>query len=162
MIERMQDALNIPMWHEETDKRGYHGFLENLVHDSLWNTKNILNKYAKAHRPGDAGLQDTIARSYLLTKRLQPFTKSRNGARSIAWWRSTAEMAEAASQMRHLVALPSTARVIPVDDIRRRGGYATIRRVCLEEVLEFQSWWEFVAKQSNQIDRQPDLAKMEH
>jgi hypothetical protein len=71
-------------------------------------------------------------------------------------------MAEAASQMRHLVALPSTARVIPVDDIRRRGGYVTIRRVRLEGVPEFQSWWEFVAKQSNQIDRRPDLAKMEH
>jgi hypothetical protein len=56
MTERMQDALNIPMWHEETDKRGYRGFLENLVHDSLWNTKNILNKYAKAHGPGDASL----------------------------------------------------------------------------------------------------------
>jgi hypothetical protein len=56
MTERMQDALNIPMWHEETDKHGYHDFLENLVNDSLWNTKNILNKYAKAHRPRDAGL----------------------------------------------------------------------------------------------------------
>jgi hypothetical protein len=58
-------------------------------------------------------------------------------------------MAEAASQMRHLVALPSIARVIPVDNIRRRGGYATIRRVRLEEVPKFQSWWEFGAKQSN-------------
>jgi hypothetical protein len=162
MTERMQDALNIPMWHEETDKCGYRGFLENLVHDNLWNTKNTLNKYAKAHQPGDAGLQDAIARSDLLAKRLQQFTKSHNQARSIAWWRSTAGMVEVASQMRHLVALPSTARVIPMDDIRRRGGYATIRRVHLEGVPEVQSWWEFAAKQSNQIDRRPDLAKMEH
>jgi hypothetical protein len=28
--------------------------------------------------------------------------------------------------MRYLVALPSIARVIPVDDIRRWDGYATI------------------------------------
>jgi hypothetical protein len=60
------------------DKGRYYGFLENLVHDSLWNTKNILNKYANAHRPKDAGLQDAISRSDLLAKCLQPFTKSRN------------------------------------------------------------------------------------
>jgi hypothetical protein len=136
--------------------------LENLVHNSLWNLKNILNKYAKAHRPGDAGLQDAIARSDLLAKHLQQFTKSHNRARSIAWWWSMAGMAEAALQIRHLVALPSTARVIPMDNIRRRGGYATIWRVRLEGVPEFQSWWEFAAKQSNQIDKRPDLAKMEH
>jgi hypothetical protein len=71
-------------------------------------------------------------------------------------------MAEATSQMHHLVASPSTARVILVDDIHRQGGYATIRRVRLEGVPEFQSWWEFAAKQSNQIDRRPNLAKMEY
>jgi hypothetical protein len=49
MTERMHDAFNIPMWHEEMDKHGYHGFLESPMHDSLWNTKNILDKYAKAH-----------------------------------------------------------------------------------------------------------------
>jgi hypothetical protein len=71
-------------------------------------------------------------------------------------------MAEVASQRRHLVALPPTAKVIPVDNICRQGGYATIRRVRLEGVPEFKPWWEFAAKQSNQIDKRNDLAKMEH
>jgi serine/threonine protein kinase len=71
-------------------------------------------------------------------------------------------MAKAASQRRHLVALPPTAEVIPMDNIRRQGGYATIWRVRLEEVLEFKLWWEFATKQSNQIDKRNDLAKMEH
>ena len=73
-----------------------------------------------------------------------------------------AGMTEAALQMRHLVALSSIARVILVENICRRGGYATIWRVRLEEVPEFQSWWKFAAKHSNQINKQPDLAKMEH
>jgi hypothetical protein len=71
-------------------------------------------------------------------------------------------MAEAASRRRHLVALPPTAKINPMDNIRRQGGYATIRKVRLEGVLEFKPWWEFAAKQSNQIDKRNDLAKMEH
>jgi hypothetical protein len=38
----------------------------------------------------------------------------------------------------------------------------TIQRVRLEGVPEFKPWWEFAAKQSNQIDKRNDLAKMEH
>jgi serine/threonine protein kinase len=71
-------------------------------------------------------------------------------------------MEEAASQRCHLVALPPTAKVIPMDNIRRQGGYATIRRVRLKGVPEFKPWWEFVAKQSNQIDKRNDLVKMEY
>jgi serine/threonine protein kinase len=71
-------------------------------------------------------------------------------------------MEEATSQRRHLVALTPTAKVIPMDNIYRQGGYATIRRVCLEGVPELKTWWEFAAKQSNQIDKRNDLAKMEH
>jgi hypothetical protein len=71
-------------------------------------------------------------------------------------------MEETTSQRRHLVALPPTAKVVPVDNIRRQGGYATIWRVRLEGVPEFKTWWEFAAKQSNQIDKWNDLAKMEH
>jgi hypothetical protein len=71
-------------------------------------------------------------------------------------------MAEAASRRRHLVALPPTAKINPMDNIRRQGGYATIRKVRLEGVLEFKPWWEFAAKQSNQIDKRNDLAKMEY
>jgi hypothetical protein len=132
------------------------------VHDSIWNVRNILTKYGKAHRPGDAAFTDVIATAYLFATRLKPFTKSCKRAKSIAWWTSLADMAEAASQRRHLVALPPTAKVIPVDNIHRQGGYATIRRVRLEGVLEFKPWWEFAAKQSNQIDKRNDLAKMEH
>ena len=62
-------------------------------------------------------------------------------------------MVEATSQRRHLVALPPTAKVIPIDNIRRQGGYATIQRVRFEEVPEIKPWLEFVTKQSNQIDK---------
>jgi hypothetical protein len=47
-------------------------------------------------------------------------------------------MEEAASQRCHLVALPPIAKVVPVDNIRRQGGYATIRKVRLEGVPEFK------------------------
>jgi hypothetical protein len=49
-----------------------------------------------------------------------------------------------------------------MDNIRRQGGYVTIRRVRLEGMLEYKMWWEFATKQSNQIDKRNDLAKMEH
>jgi hypothetical protein len=156
------DALHNDKWMEETQKSGYQKFLDNVVHDSIWNVKNILTKYGKAHQPGNAAFMDVIATTDLFATRLKLFTKSRNQAKSIAWWTSPTGMVEAASQRRHLVALPPTAKVIPIDNIRRQGGYATIRRVCLEGVPEFNPWWEFAAKQSNQIDKQNDLAKMEH
>jgi hypothetical protein len=147
---------------EDTQKSGYQKFLDKVVHDSIWKVKNILTKYGKAHQTGDVAFTDVIATVDLFAIHLKPFIKSRNQAKSIAWWTSPAGMAEAASQRRHLVALPPTAKVIPMDNIRRQGGYATIRRVRLEGVLEFKPWWEFAAKQSNQIDKRNDLAKMEH
>jgi hypothetical protein len=156
------DALHNDKWMEEIQKSGYQKFLDNVVHDSIWNVKNILTKYGKAHRPGDAAFMDVIATTDLFATRLKPFTKSCNRAKSIAWWTSPAGMVEAASQRRHLVALPPTAKVIPMDNIRRQGGYATIKKVRLEGVPEFKLWWEFAAKQSNQIDKRNDLAKMEH
>src|SRR5450759_2029981 len=162
MSQRVMRALHNDQWLEETRKTGFQKFLNNMVHDSIWNIKNVLTKYGKAHRPGDVAFTDVIARADLFAVRLKPFTKNRNRAGSIAWWKFPAGVAEAASQRHHLVALPPTARVIPVDNIRRRGGYATIRRVRLEGVPEFQPWWEFAAKQSIQIDTRPDLAKLEH
>jgi hypothetical protein len=124
----------------------YQKFLDNVVHDSIWNVKNILTKYGKAHRPGDVAFTDVIAIADLFATHLKPFTKSRNRAKSIAWRMSLAGMEEAASQRRHLVALPPTAKVVPVDNIRRQGGYATIWKVRLEGVPEFKTWWEFAAK----------------
>jgi hypothetical protein len=162
MTQRVMDALHNDKWMEETQKSGYQKFLDNVVHDSIWNVKNILTKYGRAHRPGDIALTDVIAKVDLFATRLKPFTKSRNQAKSIAWWTSPAGMEEAASQRRYIVALLPTAKVIAVDNIRRQGGYATIWRVRLEGVLEFKPWWEFAAKQSNQIDKWNDLAKMEH
>ena len=162
MTQRVMDALHNEQWMEETHKSGFQKFLDNIVHDSLWNIKNVLTKYGKAHRAGDVAFADVIATADFFATRLRPYTKNRNRAGSIGWWKSPAGMAEAASMRRHLIALPPTARVIPVDNIRRRGGYATIRRVRLEGVAEFQPWWEFAAKQSIQIDTRPDLAKQEH
>jgi hypothetical protein len=58
--------------------------------------------------------------------------------------------------------LPATAKVTPVDHIERKGGYATIRRVCIDGVPKIQSWWEFAAKLLNQSWTRPDLAKKEY
>jgi hypothetical protein len=40
-------------------------------------------------------------------------------------------------------------------DMQPYGGFAS--REC-----QSKTWWEFAAKQSNQIDKRNDLAKMEH
>jgi hypothetical protein len=79
------DALHNDKWMEETQKSGYQKFLDNVVHDSIWNVKNILTKYRKTHRPGDTTFTDVIATADLFATHLKPFTKSRNRAKSIAW-----------------------------------------------------------------------------
>jgi hypothetical protein len=76
MTQRVMDALHNDKWMEETQKSGYHKFLDNVVHDSIWNVKNILTKYGKAHQPGDAAFTDVIAIADLFATRLKPFTKS--------------------------------------------------------------------------------------
>ena len=134
---------------EEIHKSGFQKFLDNMVHDSIWNIKNVLTKYGKAHQLGDVAFMDVIATTELFVTCLKPFTKNRNQAKSISWWNSPASMAEAASQRRHLVALPPTTKVIPVDNICTLGGYVTIQKVRLKGVPEFRPWWEFVAKESN-------------
>jgi hypothetical protein len=60
MTQRVMDALHNDKWMEETQKSGYQKFLDNVVHDSIWNVKNILTKYRKAHRPGNAAFTDVI------------------------------------------------------------------------------------------------------
>jgi hypothetical protein len=132
MTQRVMDALHNDKWMEETQKSGYQKFLDNVVHDSIWNVKNILTKCGKAHRPGDTAFTDVIATIDLFATRLKPFTKSHNRAKSITWWTSPTGMEEVASQRRHLVALPPTAKVIPMDNICRQGRYVTIWRVRLE------------------------------
>jgi hypothetical protein len=49
MTQRVMDALYNDKWMEETQKSRYQKFLDNVVHDSIWNVKNILTKYGKAH-----------------------------------------------------------------------------------------------------------------
>jgi hypothetical protein len=49
MTQRVVDALYNDKWMEETQKSGYQKFLDNVVHDSIWNVKNILTKCRKAH-----------------------------------------------------------------------------------------------------------------
>jgi hypothetical protein len=97
MTQRVMDALHNDKWMEETQYKGYQKFLDNVVHDSIWNVKYILTKCGKAHRPGDAAFMDVIAIADLFTTRLKSFTKSRNRTKSIAWWTSSTGMAEVAS-----------------------------------------------------------------
>jgi hypothetical protein len=155
MQQRMMDALHNPRWMDETHKSGYMKFLQNMVHDSIWNAKNILNSHWKKHRAGQEGLKDVITRIDLYFECFRLFTTSRNRAQSISWWRSTIGKAEEASQRRHLIALSASARVTPVDHIERKGGYATIRRVRIDGVPEIQLWWEFAAKRSTRAGHDP-------
>jgi hypothetical protein len=97
VTQRVMDALHNDKWMEETQKSGYQKFLDNVVHDSIWNVKNILTKYGKAHRPRDAAFTDVIATVDLFATRLKLFTKTLNLGKSIAWWTSPTGMAEAAS-----------------------------------------------------------------
>jgi hypothetical protein len=57
-----------------------------------------------------------------------------------------------------MIALSTIAKITPVDRIKSKGGYATIRRVRINRVLEIQLWWEFVAKRSNQSRSSQDGA----
>ena len=84
MIQRVMDALHNDKWMEETQKSGYQKFLDNVVHDSIWNVKNILTKYGKTHRLEDVAFTDVIATADLFATSLKPFTRNCNQAKSIA------------------------------------------------------------------------------
>jgi hypothetical protein len=47
MQQKMMDALHNPWWMDETHKSRYMKFLQSLAHDSIWNTKNIINSHWK-------------------------------------------------------------------------------------------------------------------
>jgi hypothetical protein len=125
---------------DEMLKSGYQNFLDKMAHDSIWNAKKIFIKYGKTHRARDATFKDAILRAELFTERLQPFTKSRNRFGSVGWWRSMKGIAEEASQKRHLIALPDTTKVLPLDICYRKGGYATVRRVHIEGAPVIEPW----------------------
>lgn len=61
-----------------------------------------------------------------------------------------------------MIVIPPTARVVAVDNVVRRGGYATIKKVRLEGVSDIIPYWEFAAKLSLNHQTRPDLAKLEH
>ena len=64
--------------------------------------------------------------------------------------------------MAHLIAIPPTARVFQCDDVVKRGGYATIRKVRIEGAAGIERHWELATKLSNNWQCRPDLAKVEH
>ena len=64
--------------------------------------------------------------------------------------------------MAHLIAIPPTARVFQCDNLVKRGGYATIHKVCIKGASGSEQHWELAAKLSNNWQGRPDLAKIEH
>ena len=162
MSQVMMDALHVPEWITETKKKGYLKFLDARAHDALWNAKNLLAKYGRQHRTGDEAFNDVLLKADLFVSQMRPFAKNRNRRGSMEWWNSEEGRQEDHVRMAHLIALPATARVVNVDNVARRGGYATISRVRIEGAPGIEPFWEFAAKLSNQWQTRPDLAIVEH
>ena len=70
---------------KETHKNRFQKFLDNVVHNNIWNVKYILTKYEKVHQPGDVVFTDVITTAELFATHLKPFTKNRNRAKSMGW-----------------------------------------------------------------------------
>jgi hypothetical protein len=45
---------------DEMMKSGYQKFMDNMVHDALWNAKNLLIRYGKEHRAGNLTFEEVI------------------------------------------------------------------------------------------------------
>jgi hypothetical protein len=131
------------------------------VHDSIWNAKNVLIKYGKKHRAMDMAFEEVILKAKVFVDCLRLFTKSRNRSGSLGWWKCKMGIAEEALERCHLIALLDTAKVLALDNYHRRGGYATIRKVCIVGTPGIVEFWEFEVKLSNQSQTWPNLAKME-
>ena len=163
MANNMQQALHVPRWIAETEKRGFTKFLDQRVHDSLWNAKNVLTKYGKEHRDSDETFyEQVILKVELFVELMRPFAKRKNRKDSITSWNSTTGGFEERLMRQQLVALPETATVVELERRTLRGGYATIKRVRIEGAPGIERHWEFAAKLSNQQSTRPDLAKLEH
>ena len=146
----MLQALHLPRWIAETEKRGFRRFLDQRVYDSLWNAKNVLAKYDKDHRASDdSSFQQVILKADLFIGLMRPFAKSTNRKGSIGWWNSSAGRIEEDSRRHHLIALPEIANVIELERRTLRGGYATIKRVRIERAPGIERHWEFAAKFSH-------------
>ena len=162
MRDRILEALNKPQWYEDIHKRDFGEWMDKRVHDGLWNSNVMIKKYGMVHRANDEAFDQVVLRADMFIMKCKPYAKNRNKEGSISWWNSAAGVAQVQSTRRHLIALPETARVIPVDNKIMRGGYATIRKVRIEGCAEIQAFWEFAAKTSLQEGRRPELAKLEH
>ena len=164
MANDMLHALHNPRWIRETENRGFMKFLDQRVHDSLWNSKNVLTKYGKDHGllDDDTFVEQVILKAELFVGLMKPFAKSKQRKESIGWWNSCAGKFEEKLMRQHLVALPETATVIELERRALKGGYATIKRVRIEGAPGLEPHWEFAAKLSNQQWTRPDLAKLEH
>jgi hypothetical protein len=66
------------------------------------------------------------------------------------------------SRRRRLIALPDKARMIAVNNHIMRGGYATIRMVCIEGTPGIEAFREFATEISNQNLTRPDPVILEH
>jgi len=117
-------------WIVETEKRGFRKFLDQRVHDSLWNAKNVLAKYGKDHQViDDTSFQQVIFKANLFVSLMRPFAKNTNRKGSIGWWNSSVGRIEEDSRRQHLTALPETAQVIELEHRTLKGRYITIKRV---------------------------------
>ena len=132
------------------------------MHDSLWNAPNILAKYGREHRAGDDAFNDVLLKADLFVAQMRPFAKSRNRRGSIGWWNSDQGRQKDHARMAHLIAIPPTAQIFQCDDVVKRGGYATIRKVRIEGAVGIERHWDLAVKLSNNWQCRPDLAKLEH
>ena len=149
MHVRMTEHLMAPQWNDDYQKRGRSKFVDARVHDSLWNAPNILAKYGREHRAGDDAFNDVLLKADLFVAQMRPFAKSRNRRGSIGWWNSDQGREEDHARMAHLIVIPPTARVFQCDDVVKRGGYATIRKVRIEGAIKIERHWKLAAKPSN-------------
>lgn len=98
----------------------------------------------------DMAFEEVILKAEVFVDCLRLFTKSRNRSRSLGWRKCKMGIAEEVSERCHLIALLDTAKVLALDNYHRRGGYATIRKVCIVGALGIVEFWEFEVKLSNQ------------
>ena len=161
MLVRMTEHLMAPQWNADYQKMSRSKFVDAKVHDSLWNAPNILAKYRREHRAGDNAFNDMVLKADIFVAQMKPFAKSRNCRGSIGWWSSDQGRRVDHARMAHLIAIPPTARVFQCNEVVKRGGYA-IRKVRIEGAPGIERHWELAAKLSNNWQRRPDLATIEH
>ena len=85
MRELMMEVLQAPMWRTETEKRGFSRWMDDRVHDALWNPKNVLAKYGKLYRGGDVEFNDVVCKADCFHAQMRPFSKNQNRRGSIGW-----------------------------------------------------------------------------